>query len=96
MYLELSQGETPTGADTAVVLDRGASDDRSQLVDRPGSEGGSLGLADLTAVNLLGGLVEVASDPTLPILAEVYPRVLVHLSVLNRFRDSQSRIVRMR
>lgn len=71
MYLELSDGETPAGTDAAVVLDRGASDNRPQLVDRPGSESGSLGLADLTAVNLLGGLIEVASNPTLPILAEV-------------------------
>lgn len=114
-YLQLSQGETTTGTDTAVVLDGRASHNGSELVDGAGSDGGSLGLTGISAGDLLAGLyvvhfvrssskffavwsaidagrvcspsrpslrvgmcsrksylVEVGSDPTLPILAEVW------------------------
>lgn len=56
IYLELSEGETPTGTDAAVVLDSRASNNGPQLVDGPGSKSRSLGLPHLTTVDLLGGL----------------------------------------
>lgn len=55
-YLQLSQGETTAGTDTAVVLDGRASHNGSQLVDGTGSDGGSLGLAGIPAGDLLAGL----------------------------------------
>jgi hypothetical protein len=55
-YLQLSQGETTAGTDTAVVLDGRASDNGSELVDGTGSDGGSLGLAGISAGDLLAGL----------------------------------------
>lgn len=55
-YLELSQGETTAGADTAVVLKGRASHNRSELVDRSGSEGSSLGLTSCASPRLLAGL----------------------------------------
>lgn len=56
-YLELSQGETTAGADTAVVLKGRASHNRSELVDRSGSEGSSLGLTSCASPRLLAGLL---------------------------------------
>lgn len=55
-YLELSQGETTTGADAAVVLDGRASHNRSELVDGTRSDGSSLGLASVASRDLLAGL----------------------------------------
>ena len=52
-YLQLNEGETTTSTKFAVILDGGASDDRSQLVDRTGSDGSGLGLSDGTTVDLL-------------------------------------------
>ena len=57
-YLELSQGETAAGADTTVVLDGRASHNRSELVDRSGSEGSSLGLTSSASPRLLAGLFQ--------------------------------------
>lgn len=56
IYLELSQGETTAGTDTAVVLDGGASHNGTQLVDRTGSNGSSLGDTVLTTTVLAAGL----------------------------------------
>ena len=55
-YLQLSQGETTASTNFTVVLDGRASDDRPQLVDRSGRNGGGLGLPDSTTTDLLGGL----------------------------------------
>ena len=55
-YLQLSQGETTAGTDTAVVLDGRASHNGSELVDGAGSDGGSLGLTGIPARDLLAGL----------------------------------------
>lgn len=55
-YLKLSQGETPAGADLAVVLDSRASDNGTQLVDGARSQSSSLGLTSNTARGLLSGL----------------------------------------
>ena len=56
IYLELSQGETTAGTDTAVVLDGRASHNGTQLVDRTGSNGSSLGDTVLTTTVLTAGL----------------------------------------
>lgn len=55
-YLQLSQGETTAGTDTAVVLDGRASHNGSEPVDGAGSDGGSLGLTGIPARDLLAGL----------------------------------------
>lgn len=55
-YLELSQGETTTGADAAVVLDGRASHNGPQLVHGSGGEGSSLGGTGTSAADLLGSL----------------------------------------
>jgi hypothetical protein len=55
-YLELSQGETAAGTDTAVVLDGRASHNGSELVDGSGSKGSGLGLAGSASPRLLAGL----------------------------------------
>jgi hypothetical protein len=56
IYLELSEGETTAGTDTAVVLDGGASHNGTQLVDGAGSNLGSLGETVLTTTVLAAGL----------------------------------------
>lgn len=55
-HLELSERETAAGANPPVVPDGGAPHDGPQLVDGPGSDGCSLGLASMTARDLLAGL----------------------------------------
>jgi len=55
-YLQLSQGETTTGTDTAVVLDGRASHNGTQLVHRTGSNGSSLSETSLTTTVLPAGL----------------------------------------
>lgn len=56
-YLELSESEATAGADATVVLKGRASDDRPQLVDGAGSDGGSLCAACQPAGDLLAGLL---------------------------------------
>lgn len=56
IYLELSQGETTAGTDTAVVLDGRASHNGTQLVNRAGSNGSSLSETVLTTTVLTAGL----------------------------------------
>lgn len=65
MYLQLSQSEATAGTDATVVLDSGASHNRSELVDRTGCKGGSLSLAGNTSRGLLAGLYSKISlsDP---------------------------------
>ena len=55
-YLELSQAESSSGADLAVVLDGWAADDWPQLVDWARSDLSSLCLTSITARLLLAGL----------------------------------------
>lgn len=69
--LQLLQGETPTGTDTAVVLDGWASDDWPQLVDWAGGNGSSLGDSGIPPAEFTARLVEVSADASLPLLSEV-------------------------
>jgi hypothetical protein len=69
--LQLLKGETTTGADAAVVLDGGASNNRAKEVDGTGSNSSRLGDAGLTTAELATGLVEVGPHAALPLLAEV-------------------------
>lgn len=62
MYLELSQGETPTSADLAVVLDGRASDNGSQEVDGARGNLGGLGATSDTARSLLAGLYSICQN----------------------------------
>lgn len=55
-YLQLGQGEPPAGADTTVVFDGRATDDRSQLVDRTRRDGRGLGDARIATAKLAAGL----------------------------------------
>lgn len=61
-YLELSQGETAAGTDTAVVLDGRASHNGSELVDGSGSKGSGLGLAGSASPRLLAGLYHTSQN----------------------------------
>lgn len=70
-YLQLLQGESSTGSGTAVVLDRRASDDRSELIDGTRCDGSGFGQTILSAARLAAGLVEVHSHAALPVLVEV-------------------------
>lgn len=56
IYLQLSQSETTSSTNTAVVLDGRASDDGSQLVDGSGSDGSSLSTTQRATADLLGRL----------------------------------------
>ena len=56
IYLQLSQGETTAGTDTAVVLDGGASHNGTQLVDGTGSDGSGLSETVFTSAVLTTGL----------------------------------------
>jgi len=69
--LQLLQGETPPGTDTAVVLDGWASDNWPQLVDWAGGNGGSLGDPGISPAELTAWLVKVCADASLPLLSEV-------------------------
>ena len=55
--LQLGQGEATAGADAAVVFDRGAADDGSELVNGAGSDSGGLGHASIAAPLLAAGLL---------------------------------------
>ena len=70
-YLQLLQSETPAGADTAVILDGGASDNWPQLVDWAGGNSSSLGNPGTPSAELAAGLIEVSADTSLPLLSEV-------------------------
>lgn len=56
IYLKLLQGETTTGTSTAVVLDSGAPNNRSQLVDWARGDSGSLSETGLPTTVLATGL----------------------------------------
>lgn len=57
-YLELSQGETTAGTDSAVVANGRASHNRSELVDGTRSDGSGLGLTSSASSELLAGLYQ--------------------------------------
>ena len=65
-YLKLLQSETPTLAQLAVVFDSWASDSRTELVDWPGCQSGSLCDTGITSAELATWLVEVAAHTALP------------------------------
>jgi hypothetical protein len=56
IYLQLGEGETTAGTDTAVVLDGRAPDNGTQLVDGARSNGSGLGDTGLTTAVLAAGL----------------------------------------
>lgn len=58
IYLQLSPGEPTTGPNTAVVLDGRASHNGTQLVNRTGSNSGSLSETGVTSAVLATGLFE--------------------------------------
>ncbi len=58
-YLQLDQGETTSSSNTAVVLDRWASDNGSQLVNRSRGDCCSLRETSIAASELSAGLVVV-------------------------------------
>lgn len=55
-YLQFQQGESSAGADTAVILDGGTSDDGAEFVDGAGGDGGGFGEAGLSASLFAAGL----------------------------------------
>ena len=57
--LQLSQAEATAGADTAVVLQGGAANDRAELVDGAGSDGSGLSNASIAASLLAAGLKRI-------------------------------------
>lgn len=107
-YLQLLDGETTSGAGTAVVLDRWAADNWPQLVHWAGGNSGGLGETGIATSKLATWLlyvldsfptsfssivrcgffvsqrvcmylIEVNANPTLPILAEIYPSTGQHV-----------------
>ncbi len=56
MYLQLGEGESTTGAHTAIVLERGAAHNWPQLVDRARCDLCGLLVAGLTTAQLAAGL----------------------------------------
>lgn len=58
MYLQLGEGETTAGTDTAVVLDGGAPDNGTQLVHGAGGNSGRLSDTGLTTTVLPAGLCD--------------------------------------
>lgn len=69
--LELLESEAAAGADLAVVADCGATHYRTQQVQGPWGDLGSLFRPGRATAGLLAWLVEVCLHTTLPILAEV-------------------------
>lgn len=69
--LQLLQGETPASSNTTVVLDGGASDNWSQLVNWAGSQSSCLSNPGISPTELAAWLVEVSADASLPLLSEV-------------------------
>lgn len=81
-YLQLQQCKAPSSANTAVVFDRGATDNRSEFVDWSRSDGGSFRETGGATAGLAAWLVEVHADTALPVLVEMVVRNL--LVVLDR------------
>jgi hypothetical protein len=88
--LELVEGEATAGAQLAVILSSGASDDRAQRASN-GARGysSSLGLAGFAAANFAGGLIEPSSHSALPVLVEMLVGYFV--VVLNHFNRSATK-----
>ena len=70
--LELSEGEAPAVSDLAGVPARAGRDDRSELLDGAGEHFAAFLLSALQSSELFSWLVEVDSDSSLPVLAQVY------------------------
>lgn len=63
--LQLSEGESSTLSDLGVVSDGGASDRRSEGLERSDTKGGGLGLSCLSPAGLASGLVKPGADSSL-------------------------------
>lgn len=63
--LQLSEGESSTLSDLGVVSDGGASDRRSEGLERSDTKGGGLGLSCLSPAGLSSGLVKPGADSSL-------------------------------
>lgn len=72
-YLQLGEGETTTGTNTAVVLDGGAANDGTQLVDGAGGNSGRLSDTGLTTTVLPAGLCDIMLVPNpLPAKGKIF------------------------
>jgi hypothetical protein len=70
-YLQLPQTETPTSSCSPVILDRRASHNGSEFVDRSRGNSCSFGETVGATAGLAAGLFEVDLDSSLPVLVEV-------------------------
>lgn len=70
-HLQLSQAKASSSSCSSVVLDRRASDDRSQLVYGSRSNGCRFGETVGATAGFATGLFEVNLDSSLPVLVEV-------------------------
>ena len=69
--LKLLEGKPTTGTDTTVVFDGRTPNNRTEEVDRAGSDRSSLGDTGLAAAELTSRLVEMIPNTALPFLVEV-------------------------
>jgi hypothetical protein len=69
--LELLKRETSASSDLSVVSDSGGSDNRSEKIQRSGSDSSGLLGSCKSSRRLLAGLVKVGLDPLLPVLSEM-------------------------
>lgn len=74
-YLQFGERESTSGTDTTIVFECGTADDRSELVDRARSYGGSFLQASITAAGFTARLAAVSVD--LLILAHSHGKGLV-------------------
>jgi hypothetical protein len=88
--LELVKSEAAAGAQLAVILSSGASNDRAQRAGN-GARGysSSLGLAGFATANFAGGLIKPSSYSALPVLVEMLVGYFV--VVLNHFNLSATK-----
>ncbi len=76
-YLQLKQSETPSSSCSSIVLDSRALDNWLQSVDRSWSNLCGFGETGCSSSVLSSRLVEMDSDPSLPVLVKMVVRNLV-------------------
>jgi hypothetical protein len=88
--LELVKSEAAAGAQLAVILSSGASDDGAQRAgNRARGYSGSLGLACFATADFASGLIKPSSHSALPVLVEMLVGYFV--VVLNHFNRSATK-----
>ena len=88
--LELVEGEAAAGAQLAVILSSGASNDGAQRTGgRARGYSSSLGFARFATANLAGGLIKPSCHSALPVLVEMLVGYFV--VVLNHFNRSATK-----